>query len=205
MADATPARPIVADRCAALASAAVHESEQHSERCGIACVTGRFQPVHHQHLELFALALQQHEHLVVAITNPDSAARHREETSQHRHTAAANPFSYFERARLLSAVLTGSGFAERTTLVPFDLTRPQHWPDYVPLPAHHFVRAFSDWERQKGDWLRDAGYRVTVLDGDADAKISASDIRGAIGDGRPWEHAVPEAARPVLRALLAAR
>lgn len=161
--------------------------------------------MHYQHLDLFALALQRHEHLVVAITNPDSSARHREDTSQHRHTAAANPFSYFERSQLLSAALAGSGFADRTTLVPFDLTRPRHWPDYVPLSAHHYVRAFSEWERQKGEWLREAGYPVTVLDGDARAKLSASDIRGAIHDGRPWEHTVPESTRPVLRALLAKR
>ena len=64
-------------------------------------VTGRFQPVHHQHLELFALALAEHDHLVVAVTNPDSGARHEAATSTHRHTDAANPFTYFERLRLL--------------------------------------------------------------------------------------------------------
>ena len=59
----------------------------------LAAVTGRFQPVHAQHLELFALALAEHDHLVVAVTNPDSGARHEAATSTHRHTDAANPFT----------------------------------------------------------------------------------------------------------------
>src|SRR6185503_2780148 len=84
-----------------------------------AAVTGRFQPVHHQHLELFALALAEHDHLVVAVTNPDSGARHEAATSTHRHTDAANPFTYFERLRLLRAALDGAGLADRASVVPF--------------------------------------------------------------------------------------
>ena len=169
----------------------------------LGCVTGRFQPVHAQHLELVELALRRCAHVVVAVTNPDSGARRAEVTSAHRHTAAANPFGYLERVWLLEAALGGAGLTGRTTVVPFDLTRPGVWPEYVPRHARQFVRAYSAWERDKADRLAGAGYPVTVLDGDPAAKLDAARIRDALAAGSGWEAQVPVATVPVLRALLA--
>jgi nicotinamide-nucleotide adenylyltransferase len=168
----------------------------------LAAVTGRFQPVHAQHLELFALALAEHDHLVVAVTNPDTAARHLAATSAHRHTDAANPFTYFDRVRLLDAALTAAGLADRTTVVPFDLTRPEVWAEYVPRDAVHYVRAYSAWEKDKAGRLADGGYAVTVLDGDPATKIDASAIRERFADGT-WRDLVPAATVPLLAELLA--
>lgn len=168
----------------------------------LGCVTGRFQPVHDQHLELVGTALQRCAHVIVAVTNPDAGARHAEPASAHRHTAAANPFGYLERAWLLGAALRGAGMAERTTVVPFDLTRPQVWPEYVPLRARQFVRVYSDWEREKADRLAASGYPLTVVDGDPATKLDATAVRSALASGAGWEALVPPATVPVLRGLL---
>ena len=168
----------------------------------VAAVTGRFQPVHAQHLELFALALAAHDRLVVAVTNPDTGARHAESTSAHRHTDAANPFTYYERARLLAAALAGAGLADRATVVPFDLTRPAVWDEYVPRDAVHYVRAYSAWESDKAARLTGGGYRVVVLDGDPATKLDATDIRAHFADDT-WRGLVPPATVPVLAELLA--
>jgi nicotinamide mononucleotide adenylyltransferase len=170
----------------------------------LAAVTGRFQPVHAQHLELFALALAAHDHLVVAVTNPDTGARHTASTSAHRHTDEANPFTFYERVRLLGAALTGAGLADRTTVVPFDLTRPHLWPEYVPRSAVQYVRAYSPWEKEKAGRLDAGGYAVVVLDGDPTTKLDASAIRARFADGT-WTGLVPAATVPVLTDLLAAR
>lgn len=170
-------------------------------RRSLAAVTGRFQPVHDQHLELFAYALERHDALVVAVTNPDRGARRREVTSDHRHTDAANPFTYYERVRLLTAALQGAGLADRAVVVPFDLTRPQVWPDYVPPHAVHYVRAYSAWEKDKAAQLAAGGYAVTVVDGDPTTKLDATDIRAAFDDGS-WVGLVPPSIVPLLRELL---
>lgn len=154
----------------------------------LACVTGRFQPVHHQHLELFDIALRDADRLVVAVTNPDTGARHEESTSEHRHREDANPFSYYERVRMLDAVLD-----PRATVVPFDLTRPRHWPEYVPLHATQVVRAYSDWERHKAELLRAAGYPVRTIEGDPHGRVSSSEIRARIVSGGDWRPLVPDA------------
>lgn len=165
----------------------------------LGCVTGRFQPVHGQHLELFEIALARCRHLVIAVTNPDAAARHKEPASAHRHTRVANPFTYFERVRLLQAAMRERGLAERATIVPFDLTRTEQWPHYVPPSAHQFVRAYTGWEREKAARLAQAGYPVTVLDGDAARRVSAGDIRASLadGDGR-WRGLAPPSTVPLL-------
>jgi nicotinamide mononucleotide adenylyltransferase len=168
----------------------------------LACVTGRFQPVHAQHLELFDVALRGADHLVVAITNPDLGARHEEATSPHRHLRSANPFTYYERVQLLTAALADRDLTATTTIVPFDLTEPEHWPEYVPLHAKHLVRAYSDWERHKARLLTEAGYAVEILDGNPDGRLSASEIRARIEEGTGWEELVPAAVVPVLRTLL---
>jgi cytidyltransferase-like protein len=173
---------------------------------GLACVTGRFQPVHRQHLELFEIALQEADRLIVAVTNPDSWARHQEPTSAHRHLPESNPFTFFERARMLQAALDGAGLAARATIVPFDLTRPACWGEYVPLHARQLVRVYSSWERNKASRLAEAGYPVTVLDGDPATKLSATDIRARLHEHPDrWAELVPGPVVPVLAELLAAR
>lgn len=168
----------------------------------LACVTGRFQPVHRQHMELFDIALRHAGRLIVAVTNPDSGARREDTTSAHRHRRSANPFTYYQRVRLLSAALAERRLTARTTIVPFDLTRPAHWHEYVPLHARQFVRAYSDWERHKGRLLADAGYRVEMLEGNPEGQLSASDIRARMAHGADWESLVPRAVVPVLRTML---
>ena len=163
----------------------------------IGCVTGRFQPVHLQHVALLHHALAACEHVIVAITNPDRAARRAEPTSEHRHTDAANPFTYFERARLVAAAVT-----ERITIVPFDLTRPEHWADYVPRSARQYIGVHSAWERDKAARLSAAGYTVELVERDPATRISASDVRASLraGDDR-WRALVPPATVPLLEAM----
>ena len=168
----------------------------------LGCVTGRFQPVHGQHLALLELALADCGHVVVAVTNPDSRARRPEAASAHRHTPGANPFTYFERALLLQAALAEWGHAGETTVVPFDLTRPELWPEYVPVTARQFVRAYGDWEREKARRLTLGGYSVTLLDGDPAGRLSSSDIRAHMWSGDEWQALVPAATVPLLRQLL---
>src|SRR3954447_12216213 len=92
---------------------------------GLACVTGRFQPVHRQHLELFEIALQEADRLIVAVTNPDSGGRHQEPTSAHRHLPESPPFPYFGGAGVLAAALGRRGLAARSTVGPFRPTPPR--------------------------------------------------------------------------------
>ena len=142
--------------------------------------------------------------MIVALTNPDTAARHEEATSAHRHTPSANPFTYFERVRLIDAAVRERGWAERITIVPFNLKQPTLWSQFVPLSARQYVRAYTDWERQKAQWLEQAGYVVMLLDGDESKRVSGSGIRALMQRGdNSWHALVPAATVPLLDDMLA--
>jgi nicotinamide-nucleotide adenylyltransferase len=164
-------------------------------------VTGRFQPVHNGHLELFELALAQSDRLVLAVTNPDRAARAPETSAPHRHLDEANPFTYYERCLLLRTAIAAAGWECRVLIVPFDLTRPETWTDYVPSDATQFVRSFGVWEDEKARRLADAGYRTKRIRGNPNSVIRASEVRALLRAGTGWERLVPEAIVPLLRRL----
>lgn len=176
----------------------------------LVCVTGRFQPVHADHLQLFRTALAAGDRLVVAVTNPDPGTRRAEPASEHRHRADANPFTYYERVELLTAALAGDDGlgperAAQVRIVPFDLARPEHWPHYVPLSAVQYVGVYGPWEREKVRRLAAGGYRVVEVPGEESTRRTATAIRSAVRAGQDWEQLVPPATVAPLRALLARR
>lgn len=168
-----------------------------------ACVTGRFQPVHLQHVELFLRALDDADRLIVAITNPTIESYASQDVSLHRNQADANPFDVATRMSLLDASLTDAGIAAVTTLVPFDIFAPDTWADVVPLDVTQVVRVYSPWEAEKVERFRAAGYRVRVLDGDNDRKITASQIRASLfSGGHDWEAHVTVSTRGLLQKVV---
>ncbi|TMC99303.1 MAG: cytidyltransferase [Chloroflexi bacterium] len=175
-------------------------------RSALSCVTGRFQPVHRQHLELFLEALALSERLIVAITNPDPGTREARGESAHRHLPEANPFTYYERLRLVRAALAGAGVAEASVdVVPFPIHHPEVWPHYVPLGTAHLVRVYSAWEEAKARELEAAGYPVRVLAGDERTRLSGSEVRRALREGGPWRAMLPEGVVPIVERLIAER
>jgi len=170
----------------------------------LVCVTGRFQPVHDDHLRLFRTALAAGDRLVVAVTNPDPGTRRPEPESGHRHRADANPFTFYERVELLTAALAADRL-QQARIVPFDLARPEHWSHYVPLTAVQYVGVYGPWEAEKVRRLAAGGYRVVQVPGQQRTRRTSTAIRAALRAGQDWEPLVPPATVPALRALLARR
>jgi len=174
------------------------------------CVSGRFQPLHADHLSLMRQATASCRHLVVAITNPDPGTRRLAPESSHRHTADANPFTFYERLELVTSALSsseglGEAWGGRVTVVPLDLGRPQHWSHYVPLETIQYVRVHGPWEREKARRLAEGGYRVIEVPGDPGRRRTSTAIREAMRSGPGWEDLVPAATVLPLRTMLAHR
>lgn len=155
-----------------------------------ACVTGRFQPVHVQHVELFLRALDDAEHLIVAITNPTIDSYATQDPALHRNRVDANPFDVATRTALLEAAFDDAGIAEVTRIVTFDIFAPDTWAAVVPLDVTQVVRVYSPWEAEKVVQFRAAGYPTRVLTGESAGKVTASDIRASLFSGgddwRDW-------------------
>jgi len=165
-------------------------------------VTGRFQPFHVDHLELLEEALSRAALVLIGITNPDHRSLQPAAASAHRHLVTANPFSYFERLLFIEAALEHHGVARtRYIITPFPLDEPSTWTAYVPAGTPQLVRIFSHWERDKSHRLAGA-YPVIELQGDAQRRVSASDIRAAMARGDDgWRRLVPAGTRTLLEAM----
>ena len=161
---------------------------------------GRFQPFHHGHLEYVLAALARSDHLIIGITNPDPGQTRAEAADTHRHTPEANPFTFFERQRMIRAALHAAGVNPlRVSLVPFPIHEPERWAYYCPRETVQFVRVFSAWGREKVARLRTAGWRVEVLDAGHAKQVSGRIVRQRLcEDGGGWRDLVPPSVAAVL-------
>lgn len=162
-----------------------------------ACVTGRFQPVHVQHVDLFLRALDNADRLIVAITNPTVDSYVGQDQALHRNRQDANPFDVAFRTKLIEAALDDVKIRDVTTIVTFDIFAPDTWAATVPLDVTQVVRVYSPWEHEKVERFRQAGYPVHALAGNNDTKITASAIRESLfSGGTDWREWVsPSVAR----------
>ncbi|TML42979.1 MAG: hypothetical protein E6G19_13220 [Actinobacteria bacterium] len=76
-------------------------------------------------------------------------------------------------------------------VIPFPVNEPELWPAYVPKGVTQYLRLFSAWGGTKLDRLREAGYKVVILDEGAEKEISGADVRAALREGGDWESLVP--------------
>ncbi|MBW1998984.1 MAG: nicotinate-nucleotide adenylyltransferase [Deltaproteobacteria bacterium] len=156
-------------------------------------IHGRFQPFHLEHLRYMRLAWERCERILVGITNPDPGWITEDKLSRHRHLPESNPFTFTERLMMIQDTLREEGYPmERIHIVPFPIHHPERWRSYVPPGTVMYVVAYSPWERQKAEKLRNAGYRVEVID-TLSKGISGEQIRKIISSGGDWEHLVPGA------------
>lgn len=157
---------------------------------------GRFQPFHNEHLAYLRWAHSYGTHLFIGITNFDRTVIQKEITSNHRHTAFANPFSYWERAAMIQDALLEAGVdPSQFTIVALPIHAPEKWPEFVPTDPNesiHLLRVFSEWEQEKASRLQSAGYKVITEIG-SPKLISASTIREAILFDKNYSDLVPPA------------
>lgn len=180
------------------------EPPVHEARKEWGCVHGRFQPFHNGHLEYVLRAKSRRRRLVVGITSPDSTWIQTEASSPHRHEPDSNPFTYLERALMIRDTLLTEGFSpEEFVIVPFPIQALELCRYYTPSEAVHFVRVYSDWEREKVRRLRTQGLTVEVLDPGKRKEVSGAEVRRLMRSGLPWTHLVPPDAARVIRTILA--
>jgi nicotinamide-nucleotide adenylyltransferase len=165
-------------------------------------IHGRFQPFHNGHLEYLRLALERCETLLIGITNPDPAQTAEESTSDHRHLAESNPYTFFERLLMIRETVIGEGIPlERLVFIPFPVNLPDRWRYYVPPDVVHYLRVFSPWEQAKVERLREQGYQVQILQPGIGKEIEATEVRRRLQAGDDWRSLVPAGVARVIEAL----
>ena len=153
-------------------------------------IHGRFQPLHNGHLAYLEAAAERCVDLFVGITNPDRRAMRPEPDDPRRHLPESNPLTYTERMLMIAEAAEDAG-VRGIRIIPFPVTEPELWDDYVPQDAVHFLRLFSPWGSSKLDRLRARGYRTEVLPAPEGKVVSGEQVRAAIREGGDWRPLVP--------------
>lgn len=153
-----------------------------------ACIHGRFQVLHRDHLIYFQQAAEKYGRLFIGLTG-----QRRDLMGQsNRETAERNPLTYWERVEMWRRALTEFADGVDHIIGPFPIEQPDLLPDFVPLSCVCATTVRDDWNSEKIRRLSAVGYEVDVLFTDYHKTLSGSDIRSMIVSGsNDWIKLVP--------------
>jgi nicotinamide-nucleotide adenylyltransferase len=132
--------------------------------------------------------------LFVGITNPDPFLTAFDPSNPHRSELDSNPFTYFERQRMIEESMRDEGIPHSGfSVVPFPINFPERLRYYAPEGACYFVTIYDDWGRRKARLLQELGLRVQVLwERPMTTRLtSGSEIRSLMRREGDWSHLVP--------------
>ena len=162
-------------------------------------VHGRFQPFHDEHRDYVEWAARDHDgdRVIVGITNADAAHTAETGVDPDRHRPQNNPFTYYERCRMIQATLDEAALGCAVSVVPFPINRPELWDAYAPGSAVHYVNVLEPWHERKVELLETEGRTVEHKRGTR--TISGTEIRRNMAAGDPWADRVPDAVAAYIR------
>ncbi len=164
-------------------------------------IHGRFQVLHNDHLKYLMAGKAVCRHLVVGVTRPDPFLSRAEEEDPKRNLEKENPLTYFERFRLVNAVLRSRGLSpDDFSVVPFPINFPELYRYYVPMDAVFLLSIYDEWGRKKLGYFQEQGLKTHVLwEVPLEEKgISAHEVRDRMKNNMPWTHLVPREAAVLL-------
>lgn len=174
-----------------------------SKRAALVAACGKFQPFHNEHLEYLLAALNEGEHCVIGITNPDPSYIRHERSDPVRGRPESNPATYYERFLMVTHSLRDAGITcDRFDVLPFPVNVPESWFNYFPRDALVLLTLYDDdpWLLERKARLEGHGLATRVLWHRPRKGIIGADIRRRIAEGRPWQDLVPATAARIITA-----
>jgi len=131
-------------------------------------IHGRFQPFHNGHFDYLIRTLKlTQQRLIVGITNPYPELILKEATDDHRHLVDANPFTFYERYRMVSesfkflpSLINGD---IELMIVPFPIHHKELWRFFIPPNTVQVMSIFENWDVEKKNRFVAYGFRVHEL------------------------------------------
>jgi nicotinamide-nucleotide adenylyltransferase len=169
----------------------------------LVAVCGKFQPFHNEHLQYVLQAFNVGQRVIIGITNPDPIMTRHEEADPLRGLHESNPFTYYERTRMVANCLLDEGIDHsRFYIVPFPINIPDVWHHYIPKEAVFLITLYADdpWMDVRRKKLESAGIIVQVLWSKDRKGITGNEVRNLIDQNQQWEHLVPLGTVKVIKA-----
>ena len=173
-----------------------------TDRIPLAAVHGRFQPPHNGHVRYILAALDRADHVFVGICTPAICTPEEAASTGYPCTAAENPFTFAQRAEMLTLALEAAGIAqERYSFADF----PSDYAGVTalfPTGTAFFLASTGNSDTAKATHLERLGLAtetVITLPND-EWRERGGDIRQGLADGTDdWARLVPPAIAEYLR------
>lgn len=157
-------------------------------------IHGRFQGLHHGHMEYLLEGKKRCDFLYIGITNPDPGLTKENTADTKRSMPEENPFTYYERMIMLRDAMLEAGIKRSEfEIVPFPINVPELIKFYVPLNALFFVTIYDEWGKHKLDTLNSLGVTTDLMwtRNLKERFTTGKDVRKLIAAEQPWEHLLP--------------
>jgi cytidyltransferase-like protein len=159
---------------------------------------GRFQPFHLGHLEFMTAAKARCSRLYIGITNPDSSSLQYSEFDPKRSEASNNPFTYFDRARMIEETAGSLGWTMADFMVvPAPISDLARLKSYLPHPAStvYLATIYDEWGEEKIRRLASLGYATEVMWRRTYAQrfTTGAEVRRRLREHGDWRPLVPDA------------
>ena len=167
-----------------------------------ACVHGRFQPPHNEHVDYVRKAFELSIFLWIGLTEYDIRNLVECDLARHRSQAFANPLTFFERVSIWTEILRDFGYDRGSFgFLPFPVDRPNLLNDFLDRSIPCLTTICDRWNIEKIRRLRSCGYSTFSLMRRRKS-IEGCYIRNCIRRGdKTWESLVPIATKDAVYGL----
>ena len=162
-------------------------------KCKAGVIHGRFQPVHHGHMEWLMAGKKRCDFLYVGVTMPDPRSI-LEAGDSPQALQEISPFTYFERLLMLRKALAAAGVPQKEfAVVPFPLDRPEFLKYYVPMDAVFFMPIYGEQGERETELFLSMGLQVDVMwrKSMSERFATSTQVRDLIAENGRWDHLVP--------------
>ncbi len=174
---------------------------------------GRFQIIHHGHMEYLLEAKKRCKFLYIGMIDMDPSCVEKrlkdyaveKDTSKEPYRSYVQEgycFTFSERALMIQDALIENGIkAEDFMVVPCPIRRPGLIKYYIPLEAMFLITVYDDWGRRKMELFKSIGARVEILwERDMASRFTTgTEVRRRIVEREDWENLVPKAVAKIIR------
>lgn len=170
-----------------------------------ACIHGRFQPFHNDHLSYFLQAFKKYHFLYIGITKPDIGKISETDflEKKYRDDPSNNIFTYSERCKIIEVALLANGISkDRFSFLKFDIDNIESIDlDKSIVCVSNIV---EQWNEHKIEKLKNEGYSVDILYRDIlEDKLSSTRIRELIRlRNSEWKNLVPKSTVSIIEKLI---
>lgn len=165
----------------------------------VGVVLGRFQPFHKGHLKYVLLGLRESKNLIIGITTPGERPSKYEPRDPQRFGIQNNPFTYFERKKMIKESLEDEGInSGHVKFIHFKPSRLDLWFKKVPKSVTYFL-TLTDTVNKQADQMRSQGLKVKILEFIKDDRFKGLNVRKLMKANSKWVSLVPKSVAKFLK------